>query len=340
MSGKLKPRVASGGASKVDKQNGNLFRHSLTHGLSKMRPVALTLSLALVAGLSSDTFAQCCGTPTVAYSPVVAAAPAPVVAQTTTYDGWYPGKYLANASRNLFGWGQTTTTYTANYAPYTAGYAPYTAGYAPYSVGYSTTPYTAGYAPTYATAYRPTYPASWGAVGYSPAVQTVSRPVVLSPVVEAAACSPCGGCGACDACSGGVGQTYYSAPSTGCSSCSGGSSYVMPSGGYESSVEPAPALAPGENPPATRTQRPEFDDTDSILDDKTPTDSASAGDYWKAPPLFAPPANRVTKNTHPAPVQMAVYSKPVESRRTSFDAAKPVVGKTHHLSADGWASAD
>lgn len=295
-----------------------------------MRPVALALSLILVVGISVDSHAQCCGTPTVAYSPVVAAAPAPVVAQTTYNDGWYPGKALGNLSRNLFGGGTTTTTYTAGYVPYTAAYAP------SYSVGYAPTPYYAGYA---TTAYRPTYPATWGAVAYTPAVQTVSRPVVLSPVVQAPACS------ACDACSGVAQASYLLAPSSTCSSCNSASDYVIESGAYESTLEPAPyepapALAPTDNPPPTRSQRPEFDDTDSILDEdpKTPTDAASSNEYWKAPPLFAPPANRVTQITHPAPVHTAVYRQPVENHPATFEPTP--AGKTHHLSADGWAVAD
>ncbi|TWT98017.1 hypothetical protein Pla108_21720 [Botrimarina colliarenosi] len=311
-----------------------------------MRPVALAMSLALVTGFAGDAFAQCCGTPTVAYSPVVA-APAPVVAQTTTVsNGWYPGKYLGDFTRNLFGGGATTTTYTAGYAPYTAGYAPYTAGYAPYAVGYNASPYTASYAPTYQTAYRPTYPATWGAVGYT---QTVSRPVVLSPVVAAPACDSCGGCGACSACSGGVEMASYGAPASSCSSCnSGSSSYVTPAGGAYDSYEPAPALAPSENPAAERSiqsQRPEIDSNDAIddlEDTRTPSDPAAASDYWRAPPLFAPPANRVTQNLHPAPVQMAVYRRPAESRPASFEPSQPraaAAGKTHHLSADGWSSA-
>jgi hypothetical protein len=317
-----------------------------------MRPVALTLSLALVAGLSADTFAQCCGTPTVAFSPVIA-APAPVVAQTTTVEGWYPGRAIANFSRNVFGGATTTTTF----ATPTTGFAtPYTAGYAPYSVGFAPTPYTAGYAPAFATtAYRPTYPATWGTV------QTVARPVVLSPVMSmpvattsfaAPACNACDACSPCDACSGVTQSSYVSAPASSCSSCSGGGSeFVTQANAYDSStygsstlVEPAPALAPTENPAPTRSQRPEVDGTDSILqeepaeEEKTPTDAASANDYFNAPPLFAPPANRVTQNTHPAPVHTAVYRQPVENRAASYPTQTPA--KTHHLSADGWASAE
>ncbi len=306
-----------------------------------MRPVALALSLTLVAGLSDDSHAQCCGTPTVAFSPVLAAAPAPVVVQTTN-DGWYPGKALGNLSRSLFGGTTTTTTVVAP----TAGVATPTTAFRPVVMDPwgTTTAFRPIIADTWGatTAYRPTYPATWGSVAVSPVVQTVSRPVVLSPVVMSApAVAP-----ACDACGGVAQASFMSAPSSTCSSCSGGSSpsFVTPSSGYESStlVEPAPALAPTENPPAIRTQRPEIDETDSILEEesKTPTDAASANEYWKAPPLFAPPANRVTQATHPAPVHTAVYRQTGENRSAAFKPAPAAGGKTHHLSADGWASGD
>ncbi|QDV74615.1 hypothetical protein [Botrimarina mediterranea] len=305
-----------------------------------MRPVALTLSLALVAGLSADAFAQCCGTPTVAFSPVVA-APAPVVAQTTTVDSWYPGRALANFSRSLFGGSTTTTTF----ATPAAGVATPTTAFRPVVMD------TWGATPTWGatTAYRPTFPATWGQVAYSPVVQTVNRPVVLSPVMSMPAAASA--CNACDACGGVAQASFMSSPTSTCSSCSAASNVVTPSGAYDSStygsstlVEPAPALAPTENPPPVRSQRPEIDDTDSILHDepageeKTPTDAASSNDYFNAPPLFAPPANRVTQNTHPAPVHTAVYRQPVENRAASH--RTQATGKTHHLSADGWASAD
>lgn len=321
-----------------------------------MRLVALTLSLALVAGLSADAFAQCCGTPTVAFSPVVA-APAPVVAQTTTVDSWYPGRALANFSRNLFGGSTTTTTFAT---PTTAFATPTTAFRPLVADSWGMTPTwgtTTAFRPVVAdtwgstwgtTVYRPTFPATWGTV------QTVARPVVLSPVVSmpVATSFAAPACNACDACSGVSQASYVSAPASTCSSCSGGGSeFVTQSNAYESPtygsstlVEPAPALAPSENPPATRSQRPEFDDTDSILQeepaesDKTPTDAASTNDYFNAPPLFAPPANRVTQNTHPAPVHTAVYRQTVESRPASLP--MQAAGKTHHLSADGWASAE
>jgi hypothetical protein len=322
-----------------------------------MRLVALTLSLALVAGLSADAFAQCCGTPTVALSPVIA-APAPVVAQTTTVEGWYPGRALANFSRNVFGGATTTTTFatptTGFVTPTTAMRPVFADPWGTTSTWGTTTAFRPVVADTWGTtwgttAYRPTYPATWGTV------QTVARPVVLSPVMSmpvATTSFAAPACNACDACNGVTQSSFVSAPASSCSSCSGGGSeFVTQANAYDSStygsstlVEPAPALAPSENPPATRSQRPEFDDTDSILqeepaeEEKTPTDAASTNDYFNAPPLFAPPANRVTQNTHPAPVHTAVYRQPVESRPASLPTR--ATGKTHHLSADGWASAE
>lgn len=315
-----------------------------------MRLTALASLLALATCFAVEASAQCCGTPapTVAYSPVIAAPVAPVVQATTVSNGWYPGKYLTDFTRSVFGMNQTTT-YSAGYAPspYTAGYAPaYSAGYAPsYSVGYAPTPYTAGYAPTYQTAYRPTYPATYGAVA-----QSVSRPVVLSPVVSAPACGACNSCG-------GVEQAYYgAAPSSGCSSCSAGASYEVPATTSPVYAEPRPALGPQDNPASERsirTQRPEFDEFDTKYDetdadfddnynDSIPTDPAAANDYWRAPPLFTPPSNRVTRRAHPAPAQTAVYRRAPQTRRTAFrpsDEPAAPAAKVHRLSADGWGSA-
>lgn len=329
-----------------------------------MRFSTLAVLTAMMLAFSGECSAQCCGQqPTVAYSPVVAA---PAVQSTTVVrNGWYPGKYLTDFTRSLFGSNQTT--YTTNYAPtsYTAGYAP-----TPYTVGYAPSPYTAGYA---RTAYRPVYPATYGAVAYGPApvVQTVSRPVVLSPVISA---SPCGGCGPCDACSGGgcsscgVQQAGYY-PSAGCSSCASGSctpsapSYSpSPSNSYgpsdyssndygSSSVEPQPALPSDANvPPRERSidvRRPEVEDSNDDtfndnfdFDNRTEGDPAAANDYFNAPPLF-PPANRVTQRAaHPAPARMAVYkrapsTRPTAYRQPSREQSAPS-GKVNRLSADAW----
>lgn len=322
-----------------------------------MRSILPVAAAAMLFVAPSESLAQCCGAPavapTVAYSPVVAApAPAPLVQTTVVRDGWYPGKYLGRFTRNLFGWDRTTT-YTAGYAPYTAAYAPaYTAGYSPY---------VAGYNPGYQVAYRPTYPATFGPVAYSAGyaplavTQSVSRPVVLSPVVSAPAA--CGGCSVgCDACSscGVVEQAGYAvAPSTGCSSCQPAASYpVQPATVYGDSgssgviQEPRPALAPGENPPAERsiqTQRPQVDDSfddafgDEGFGEEPTSDTGASSDYWGAPPLFKPPANRVTRRGHPAPVRTAVYRRPATAAATAYEADAPAPQR--RLSASGWASA-
>ena len=292
-------------------------------------PVAVALA-AIAFASAGPCFAQsCCGQPTVAYSPVVAAPPVQQV--TTVNNGWYPGKYLTDFTRSVFGLNRTT--YVTNYAP-TAS---------PYTVGYAPTPYTAGYAPTVQTAYRPVYPATYGPITYAPAplTQSVSRPVVLSPVVSA---SPCdyGACSACSSC--GVAQAGF-APAGGCSSCNA-ASYDAPA---DSSYypEPQPALPRDANVPATRERsidvnRPELDDSFDEpfeFDDSEPAaDPAAANDYFNAPPLF-PPSNRVTQRAHPAPVRTAVYKPAPATRRTAY---RPVPrerdsgAKVNYLSGDAW----
>ncbi|MEN0111440.1 MAG: hypothetical protein AAF805_12025, partial [Planctomycetota bacterium] len=225
-----------------------------------MRPaiLACTAAAALAVTPSLAQTGACCGAPapTVAYSPVVAPTPTvayapvtppPVVQTTTVSDSWYPGKYLSDFTRSLFGGGRsTTTTYTAGYAPYTAGYAPYTAGYAP------------AYQPAARVMYRPTYPATYG-----PVVQSVSRPVVLSPVVSTPTCN------ACDPCSG-VAQASYLAPATSnCASCSAAppsfsSAPLTPTPAVPGSGTPQPMLGPTENPDLDRSNQFKPSPTDSI----------------------------------------------------------------------------
>lgn len=288
-----------------------------------MRPYLLATVLPLLGFAQASAQCSPCQTayapapaPTVAYSPVVY--------QQTQYNGWYPGKYLADFTRSLFRRPVTTTTYTAGYAPTVVesrAASPYTVGYAP--------------ATSFRTAYRPTYP-----ITYGPVVQTVSRPVVLSPVVPA-----CNSCGVCNDCC--VTQSAYSAPlSTGCSSCQSSATYVQPSAGSSAYVEPRPALAPTENPAADRslleTQKPEIEEDvyEPFETETTPTDDAAAtGDnYWRAPPLFAP-KNRVTGQAHPAPVKTAVYRRQAGAVKTSFDASVPQPSSVTHLDASGWVSA-
>lgn len=312
-----------------------------------MRFSAFALLTTSLVAFASESPAQCCAPqPTVAYSPVVAA---PVVQTTTVRDGWYPGKYLTDFTRGLFGLNQTT--YTTNYAPTAA----------PYAVGYAPSPYTAGYAPAYQTAYRPVYPATYGQVAYAPAplTQTVSRPVVLSPVVSAPACDACSSCsgGGCSAC--GVEQAGYYAP--GSSPCSSGNCSPAPPsyaptpapsyGSGNSYPEPQPALPPEANVPPREqpidVRRPEVEDRfedafdDTYDSDRTEGDPAAANNgYYSAPPLF-PPSNRVTqRRAHPAPTRTAVYKRaptttPTAYRATERDRPAPR-GKVNRLSADAW----
>ncbi len=274
-----------------------------------------TLAVLLVLGLAAaEVSAQCCTTNyTVGYAPTAVAAPP--VYQTTYYNGWYPGKYALNFTRNVLGIPQpTTTTYTAGYAPYTVGYAP-------------TATYTAA-RPIVRTAYRPTYP-----VTYGPVVQSVARPVVLSPVVSS--CTSCDPCNACNSCSPGVTQAYYSNSSSNCSSCNSSvvtyDSEPVRSNSSSSTYEPKPQLAPGENPSPERSlfesNKPEVDDSSKDIVFEDPADEA----YNAAPPLFAP-QNRQA-NRHPAPVWNAVHrssAKPVIQEKTAG---------SHQVGSGGWVSA-
>ena len=273
---------------------------------------AFAAVLVALAALSPvDALAQCCGAPapTVAYSPVVYEQPA------TVYTGWYPGKHLGNFVRGVFGRPQVGTTYVAGYAPAAA------------------TPYTVGYAPTtsYRVAYRPTYPITYGQVNYAmPVVQTVARPVTLSPVISA-----CGGCSTgCDACSGcGVAQAVYQSPSD-CANCSSGAAYYEPARpSTQSTYGQQPTLAPTDDIPEDRSlvNKPE---TNVVQEPEVSIDESSdSGDtFWQAPPLYDP-KDKLTSR-HIAPVRTAVYSP---SNRVSEASAASHRG--HQVGATGWVSA-
>jgi len=236
----------------------------------------LGLVATAVAGLSlmnaAPAQAQCCGTPTVAYSPVV------VQPQTTVVrTGWYPG-YLLDRMR-LRRWSAADTTlaaapaYSVGYAPtYPASYAPtYTASYAPaYTASYAQAPYTAGYSP-YITAYAPlqsavvqtSYAAPVASGGCSTCAQpttvsyapsTVYRPVEVAPVIAAPACSACAVEAPCSACSAGVSQVSYvegAAPATSsCANCAAESGTPVYNYGT-----PAPPASSQAGPP---TPQPEL----------------------------------------------------------------------------------
>ncbi len=273
-----------------------------------------TFAVILTLGmLGAEASAQCCSTNyTVGYAPTAVATPP--VYQTTYYNGWYPGKYALNFTRNLFGIQQpaATTTYTAGYAPYTVGYAPAAS-------------YTAA-RPIVRTAYRPTYP-----VTYGPVVQTVARPVALSPVVSS--CTSCDPCNACSSCNSGVTQAYYSDSSSSCSSCNSSvvtyDSEPVRRNGSTSTYEPKPSLAPNENPAAERSlfesNKPAVDDSAAEIEYDDSGDEA----YNEAPALFAPRNRQASR--HPAPVWNAVHGTNAKSTERALG--------SHQVGASGWVSA-
>lgn len=258
------------------------------------RPLSLALlASSLLAGSSAVAEAQCCGyaapAPTVAYSPVVA--------QTTYRTPWYPGRWFAET---LFGAPRTQTG-----AVVTAGYAPAYAGVAPVA--------------SVQTAYRPVYPATFGPVTTAstyvarPVIQTVSRPVVLTPTTVSA-CSPCTSCVAsCDPCGASYGVSQAGFASSTCSSCaSGGATYLdsapATTSGPSPTPTPQPALGPNENPPAERSL---FNKPEVPNPAEDAGDAAAAGEtgaFWEAPPLFDP-NDRLTQR-NPAPVRFAVDRRP------------------------------
>ncbi|TWT40235.1 hypothetical protein [Botrimarina hoheduenensis] len=308
---------------------------------SPIRSLSFGFVALAAAALVAETSAQCCSP--VGVVPQATVAYSPVIYQTqSTYNGWYPGKYLTDFTRSLFA-PRTSTSYVAGYAP-AAAPSSYVAGYAP------------AYTPsaTYQTAYRPTYPASYGPV-MSSLAYGVSRPVTLSPVITSS-CTSCCSSG-CDAC-GGVTQAVYDAPlSSGCASCSSQPVYTSPStqlaptpaGPSPSYSEPQPALGPNDNPTPERAFKPNADtpalsDPNSGISIDANEASGDSGAYWQAPPLFDS-RDRVTQKLA-APVWQAVYRQPLEgaasaqatSSRSSVEPASsaPRVRGAHQVGSTGW----
>lgn len=320
----------------------------------------ISLAVAAIAAMgvaaTPSVHAQCCGPqPTVAYSPVVAPAPAPVVYQSyQPYDGWYPGKYLGRVVTWPFrAVGNALSTPLARDPVYaapaptfqTAAYRPtypasYSVGYAPsaYSVGYAPSAYTVGYAPSTYT------------VGYTPTVQSVARPVTLTSY-DACSCGPvcCRSCG--DACCGGGVTTagYETSYDSGCANCA--SQPVQSSFVEEPSrtrgIEPTPALPRDADIPEQRVQRPvspEVEGEESLLEEgDSETDGSTS--YWNPPQLFDA-RDRSAQRPQPS-VKMwnAVYRQPAPqaTKRTGYrptsasvaPAAAPAVN-----TARGWKAAD
>ena len=244
----------------------------------------VTVAMGL-ASQSADAQCSTCATPQVTYSPVVY--------NTTTYDGWYLGKYVGRWSRNLFGSAPPPATYASYSTPTT-----YAAAYAPAT-------YSVSYAPTCSTCCS------------SPCgCQTTYRPVIMQPLTSCSSCTACSACNTCSSCSGVV-QAGYNAPaSSSCPTCATGTTTTM-------SSEPAPALGNSSPPPTFR----ETDRVEPTPADETSIES-SASDLNA--PLLLNPNDQITKRPT-APVWTAVYKQPatistvkaLPSRSTS---AQPKVG--------------
>ncbi|MCH2115396.1 MAG: hypothetical protein MK171_10875 [Pirellulales bacterium] len=329
----------------------------------KRRLIRLML-VALVASTTTALFAErataecaTCPAPAVGYHTVAYQPAQPVVAYRP-YTGWYLGKLLdhwrARGLTRRIDRAVSPTTYAASYPPYTTAYAPYTAGCASYSVGYARR--LPAYAP-YLTSYAPlTSPGNTCA-------QTVTRPVVLSPVIVGncltCSCDPCGCASSCA----GVSQAVYGAPP--CTSCAAGATtYSSPS--TPSSIPNTPSL-PSTGPP---TGQPELNDQHSLLENETfrtnrPTtingnhgdgtgsagsksdhpgsvDDSDSSTFFdlKAPNLFDPSDQTAAQpsDAHGPTVHVwsAVYRKPVTD---SSQGATKLVSENRsqaEIDAEGW----
>ena len=310
--------------------------------------------MATAVMLHNNAHAQCstCATPTVAYQPV-AVQPATVYqpAVTYQYNGWYPGKLLDRMRLRRYG---VATAAAPAYSTYTASYAPYTAGYTPYVTAYAPLTRTTVAHPIVQTSY---YQPMVAASPCSSCVQTVARPVVLSPVVTAGcstcAVSPCGGCSACSTIPAEVSPATYTQPA--CSNCASGQatpSYTTPSlePTYPSSgpsvgpPTPQPQLAPTEpvpsqsNYPKTPENGQEHDPLNHI--DPLPREDVDSGEtstYFEAPRLFAPQDRTAKRSNSKGPtvdVWNAVYHNSTNSavNQTSHKRSRTQA----EIDADGW----
>jgi len=299
-------------------------------------PVFVAMVFVAMAMLTNDTAnAQCstCPMPTVAYQPVVAQ---PVA--TVQYAGWYPGKLLDRWRLRNYGVGSygVAAPVAPTYTPYTASYAPYTAGYAPYVSAYAPLRRTVFARPLAHTAYYPASPCSG-------CVQTVARPVVLSPVVHAGcstcAVPSCGGCSACSTIPMGVSQATYNQPNIqpGCSSCA--TSPAIPS------YSPTPSLVPtgqgqtvGPPTPQPRLIPNEPAPSRSNYPDPQPQEDLSTNTTFEAPQLLDPndrTAQRASSGSPTVGVWNAVYRK--SSGRVNQISSKPARTQAE-IDAEGWQS--
>jgi len=301
------------------------------------------VAMASMAADSANAQYSTCSTPTVAYQPVIAQPVATTQYQVAQYAGWYPGKLLDRWRLRNYGLGNygMAAPVAPTYTPYTASYAPYTASYPTYTAGY--TPYVTAYAPLRRTVVaRPIIQTSYYAASpCSSCVQTVARPVVLSPVVHAG-CSTCavpncGGCSACSTIPMGVSQATFNQPA-GCSGCA--TSPAIPS------YSPAPSLAPSSpsrtvGPP---TPQPQLSPSEpaparSNYPDPSPQKDLDTSTSFESPQLFDPndrTAQRLSSDGPTVGVWNAVYHKSTAGQ-IKQTRGKPARTQAE-IDAEGWQS--
>ena len=331
-----------------------------------MTRLFFSICLAAAVLLGSATVsaeAQCatCPPATVAYSPVLAPAPAatPVVYQSVQpRRGWYPGKYLSRLFRPFR---------RQQPAPVVAAPAIAAPVAAP-TATFATAAYQPTYPPSYTAAYGQTTTVGfWPTVqnvGYAPAVQTVARPVTLT-ALDPCGCGPvcCGACSTPSCCgASGVTTAGFETYSGGCSNCAAQpapqsyapQNYAAPpaNGGR---LEPTPALGPNENVPSNRVQRPVYEEPageGSLLNGEG-SGSRAAGEsdstsYWNPPQLFDArdrSASRPQPRQPTAKMWNAVYHQPAPQKvdRTALRPTSASIAPrqpTAQVSAAGWRAAD
>jgi len=301
----------------------------------KLRSIQLMLvglaAVAIAAPLVTNASAQCttCAVPTVAYQPVAAQ---PVVAYRP-YTGWYPGKWLDGwRSRRL-----------------TTAVPVYAASYAPQQVAYNYAPQQVAYRP-YITSFAPLAPAC------SSCVQTVARPVVLQPILNACSstcgCDPC----SCSACSAPVSQASYTEPA--CSSCaaSGGPSYVTPPSSSGQAIVGPPTPQPQlETSPPTTTFRPseggqapagtDGNSKPEPQSDPGPADDSDASTFFdlRAPMLLDPSDRTARRSSSRKPtvdVWTAVYRRSTNAAATNTASQASQTRSQAGIDAEEWTAVE
>jgi hypothetical protein len=272
------------------------------------------------------------------YAPATTAYYSPAATPVVQTSAWYPGYWWDRVRTRLFPARTVVAAYPTSYA---ASY-PVT-----YAASYPTT-YTASYATNYVASYPTSYVASYPAASTccAPAQQVTLRPV----------CDPCASCAVSS-----VSQVGYVQQSSDCCTPTAPAMSPTPAGQSPSTYGQGtsqPMLNPSEAPPADRgVQRPTGENNSAAptgtgtssgsestgdgtrpdpLDQYVPPESK--GTLNEAPPLFAPASNDKTVRYSPAPVNLAVYKRPLGTTRDRVS-TQPITFEKAQRDAVGWTSA-